>query len=54
MTGGRGGSGAELSVNLARDRNSYLTHVISTQKDICHVHLVCVGCIGLRLTLSLG
>ena len=39
---------------FAWDRNSYLTHVISPQKEIFHVNAVCIGCIGRHVTLSLG
>ena len=39
---------------FAWDRNSYLTHVISPQKDIVHLNSVCTGCIGHLVTLSLG
>ena len=38
----------------AWDRNSYVTHVISHQKEIFHVNSVCIGCIGRHVTLSLG
>ena len=36
------------------DRNSYLTHVISPQKEFFHVNSVCIGCIGRHETLSVG
>ena len=36
------------------DRNSYLTCIISPQKETFHVNLVCIGCIGCHATLSLG
>ena len=39
---------------FACDRNSYLTHVISPQKETFHVNLVCIGCIGCHATLPLG
>ena len=42
------------SENLAWNRNSYLTHVISLQKDNFHLNSVCTGCIGRHATLLLG
>ena len=39
---------------FAWDRNSYLTHVISPQKEIVHVNWVRSGCLGHHVTLSLG
>ena len=39
---------------FAWDRNSYLTHVTSPQKENFHVNSVCIGCIGRHVTLLLG
>ena len=39
---------------FAWDRNSYLTHVISPQKETFQVNLVCIGCTGRHATLPLG
>ena len=38
---------------FAWNRNSYLTHVISPQKEFFHVNLVCIGCIGRNVTFTL-
>ena len=39
---------------FAWDKHSYLTHVISPQKETFHVYSVCNGCIGCHAIFSLG